>query len=263
MAVEKPYTIRATVVWSYIYNVIFIIPPYLIGLFAIAIVPGLADPEMAIFEVGTKLLSPILIGFVMAAIMAAIVSTADSLLLQAGSIASRDIYQRFINPKATEKEMILYSRVLILIIAIIAAIVAIFRPPGVFKLVVFVTGMMMGCYLPVNVLGVYWKRANVPGALSSMIVGTVVAIIWEKFGLAGITGIHTCLAAVGLSMLTLIIVSLCTKPPSKKIQLAVEIAGSHEPLSQAIEKLSGEEIVPAAKCISEWAESRVKRAFAL
>jgi len=64
---------------------------------AIVILPELTDPEMAIFEVAGQLLPTAVTGLVMAAIMAAIMSTADSLLLQTGSIASRDLYQRFIN----------------------------------------------------------------------------------------------------------------------------------------------------------------------
>ena len=82
MAMRRPSTARLAGAYSTSWNLLFVSAPYLVGILAILILPNLDDPEMAIFEVARKLLPAAVTGIVMAAIMAAIMSTADSLLLQ-------------------------------------------------------------------------------------------------------------------------------------------------------------------------------------
>jgi sodium/proline symporter len=107
MAMEQPRTARLAGAYATAWNLLFVSSPYLVGVLAILILPNLEDPELAIFQVAHTLLPAAVTGIVMAAIMAAIMSTADSLLLQTGSIASRDLYERFINPKASDREMVM------------------------------------------------------------------------------------------------------------------------------------------------------------
>ena len=114
MAMKRPATARLAGAYATAWNLLFVSAPYLVGILAILILPNLDDPELAIFEVAQTLLPPAVTGLVMAAIMAAIMSTADSLLLQTGSIASRDLYERFINPRASEQQMLWVSRACVL-----------------------------------------------------------------------------------------------------------------------------------------------------
>src|SRR5690606_30822505 len=90
MAMKRPSVARKAGVYALVFNLLFVPGPYLIGLFALLLVPTLADPEAAVFSVATAVLPSFAVGIVMAAIMAAIMSTADALLLQAGTIASQD-----------------------------------------------------------------------------------------------------------------------------------------------------------------------------
>ena len=94
MAMRRPATARLAGAYATGWNLLFVPAPYLLGILAIVIVPELTDPEMAIFQVAQKLLPAVATGVIMAAIMAVIMSTADSLLLQTGSIAARDLYER-------------------------------------------------------------------------------------------------------------------------------------------------------------------------
>ena len=110
MAMRRPATARLAGAYATGWNLLFVPAPYLLGILAIVVVPELTDPEMAIFQVAQKLLPAAATGVIMAAIM----STADSLLLQTGSIAARDLYQRFMNPHASERQMVWASRLLVL-----------------------------------------------------------------------------------------------------------------------------------------------------
>lgn len=253
MAMTKPTTARMAGAYSTLWNLLFVTSPYIVGILAIVAIPTLADPEMAIFEMAYLLLPAILVGFVMAAIMAAIMSTADSLLLQSGSIASRDIYQRFINPKATDKQMVWASRVLVLAIGIIGIIVALVQPPGVFALVVFASGVLGDAFLPAYVCAAYWKKANWPGALASFIGGAITNVVWTTQNLDMPTGLHPFFAGLIVSSILIIIVSLATQkshPNPPEVLRAVDEAIKVGPIPRSIEKRSAESLHPEARGVS-------------
>jgi sodium/proline symporter len=227
MAMDSPNSARAAGVYSTIWNLLFVCTPYLVGIFAIVILPDLADPEQAIFEVAGLLLPPAVTGLVMAAIMAAIMSTADSILLQAGTIASRDIFQRFLRPDATDKQMVAVSRLLVLAIAVLGFLVALLRPPGVFSIVIFTTSVLGSAFLPSYLCAVFWRRANSPGALASMLGGASTALLWELTGVNEATAIHPMFAGVTVSAVLIVVVSLLTQrraPVPEHVLAAMEEA---------------------------------------
>ena len=228
MAMRRPATARLAGAYATGWNLLFVPAPYLLGILAIVIVPELTDPEMAIFQVAQKLLPAAVTGVVMAAIMAAIMSTADSLLLQTGSIAARDLYERFINPGANESQMIRVSRLLVLAIGVVGYFVALVQPPTVFEIVVFVTSVLGSAFLPAYVCAVWWRRANTPGAFASMVAGAGVAFLWQLAGLDAETGLHAMLAGLLSSTASMIVVSLATQrlapTPSRVIGLMNEAA---------------------------------------
>ena len=211
MAMTRPATARRAGMWATIWNLFFVPAPYLVGIFAVLILPELDDPEMAIFEVAGQLLPAAVTGLVMAAIMAAIMSTADSLLLQTGSIASRDLYERFINPDATERQMVWVSRGLVTAIAVIGYAVALYEPPTVFSIVIFATSVLGSAFLPAYVCAVWWPKANTPGALASMVVGAAVSFTWEFAGLVPVTQMHPMFVGVLSSSVTMYLVSIATQ----------------------------------------------------
>src|SRR5699024_218978 len=112
---------------------------YIVGMMGLLVVPGRDNPELAIFEVADTVLPAFAAGIVMAGIMAALMSTADALLLQAGAIASQDWWARFSHRIMSERTSVSVSRATILVLAVIAVALAIVEPPGVFDIVVFAT----------------------------------------------------------------------------------------------------------------------------
>lgn len=235
MAMSQPATARKAGVWATVWNLFFVPAPYLVGILAILIIPELDDPEMAIFQVADKLLPAAVTGLIMAAIMAAIMSTADSLLLQTGSIASRDIYERFINPDATEKQMVFVSRALVLAIAVVGYVVALIEPPSVFSIVIFATSVLGSAFLPAYVCAVWWPKANTPGALASIIVGATVAFVWQYAGLVETMQLHPMLAGVVSSSVTMFVVSMLTQkssPVPEYVREAMAVSASIGPIPQ-------------------------------
>lgn len=252
MAMSRPATARKAGMWATAWNLFFVPTPYIVGILAILILPDLSDPEMAIFQAASTLLPAAVTGLVMAAIMAAIMSTADSLLLQTGSIASRDLYERFINPDASEKQMVMVSRGLVLLISIIGYGVALYEPPTVFGIVIFTTSVLGSAFLPAYFCAVWWRKANTPGALASMIAGALTAFGWEVTDMVATTQIAPMVAGVVSSSTTMVVVSLLTQniaPVPAHIQHYVDEAATVGPIPAALLAASDTALGPEAAAI--------------
>ncbi|MEQ8206624.1 MAG: hypothetical protein RIA65_10645, partial [Woeseia sp.] len=237
MAMKRPSVARKAGIYSLLFNVFFIPGPYLIGLFALLLVPTLANPEMAVFAVAEAVLPPFAVGIVMAAIMAAIMSTADALLLQSGTIASQDIYARFINKNMSEQQMVWVSRVIVLSLAVIGYAIAVVEPPAVASIVIFSTTVLGSAFVPAYVCAVWWKKANAAGAIASMLAGTVSSVGWELSGMPAETGLDPMVIGLVLSTAAIIVVSLLTQnshPVPERIRLAIEETAKLSPVPASL-----------------------------
>ena len=236
MAMARPETTRLAGAYATGWNLLFVPTPYLAGILAIAVLPQLADPELAIFSLARALLPAAVTGLLMAAIMAAIMSTADSLLLQTGSIASRDLYQRFIRRDASNREMVVVSRLLVLAIGAVGYAVAVIEPPTVFAIVIFATSVLGSAFAPAFICAVWWKRANTPGAIASMLAGAATCFAWEFADLAAATTLHAMFAGICASSAALVVVSLATRkiaPVPDHVREAVLEAAATGPVPSA------------------------------
>jgi sodium/proline symporter len=93
---------------------------------------------------------------------------------------------------------------------VIGYVVALVEPPTVFGIVIFATSVLGSAFLPAYFCAVWWKKANTPGALASMVVGASVAFFWEYLGLVETTQLAPMLTGVVSSTVTMIVVSLAT-----------------------------------------------------
>jgi len=167
---------------------------------------------------------PLIIGLLLVStMMAIIVSTADSFLLIPATNLTRDVYQRYINTKASEQQIIFISRVLVLTLGVIAYLLV-----SQFKTVLnaaFTAYNIYGASLTPALLAAFlWKRATKEGAVASIVTGATVTIVWTYFlpSWDGFSQMHPFLQeltypAAGLSVLVLITVSLITPAPSKEV----------------------------------------------
>lgn len=198
----------------------------LIGIIGLAMFEHLPDPEKVMPLLATSLLPEWVAGVVIAAITAAIMSTADSQLLVATSSVVEDVYHKLINPGADQKKLVFLSRIFVLLLSFVAFLFAI---PGensaIYFLVAFAWGGLAASFGPLIILSLWWKRTTRLGAIAGMISGMVTVILWDICGIAAYMkalSVHDELVVPGMlpaffiSLCCIIIVSLCTIPPNSK-----------------------------------------------
>lgn len=161
----------------------------------------------------------LLAGVILAGILAATMSTADSQLLAASSSVSHNLLQSFFGVKMSEKKAMFVARCSVIIISIIAAFIARDPNSSVFGIVSFAWAGFGAAFGPVVITALFWRRSNKQGALAGMIVGGAMVFIWKYLvrPMGGALNIYELLPAFLLSMVTIIVVSLLTKAPDKEI----------------------------------------------
>jgi cation/acetate symporter len=169
----------------------------------------------------------VITGLVMAGGLAAALSTADGLLLTIANAFSHDLYYSVINPKASLIKRLTITKVLLIVTALISAYVATFRLAIIVELVAWAFSLAASAFFPALVMGIWWKRANKPGALAGMVAGlgmTLFYMIGSRF--YGVSWFGTATIASGvfgipLGFVTIWVVSLMTAPPSAETQQLV------------------------------------------
>lgn len=166
------------------------------------------------------ILAAFIAGLILAGILAATMSTADSQLLAASSSVSQNIFQDFFKIKMDEKKSMLISRLTVVLISIIGIIIAYNPDSSVFEIVSFAWAGFGATFAPVVLCALFWRRSNKTGVLAGMFVGAVTIFVWKYAirPMGGFWDIYELLPAFALAMLTIICVSLMTSSPSKAIQ---------------------------------------------
>ena len=161
----------------------------------------------------------VIAGLILAGILAATMSTADSQMLAAASSVSENIIDEFLGIKMDDKKKLLVARVAIIIIAILGVLFALDPDSSVFRIVSFAWAGFGGAFGAVMLLALFWKRTTMQGALAGMVSGGAMVFIW-KFAikpLGGVFSIYELLPAFIVSLIFAIVVSLITKEPDKSI----------------------------------------------
>ena len=175
--------------------------------------------ESVFILLSTNLLPALLAGFVMAGILAATISSSDSYLLIAASAFAKNIFQGLFKKNATDKQIMWVSRIILLVIAIIAIVIALDENSVIFTLVSFAWAGFGATFGPLMLFSLFWKRTNCPGAIAGMVGGGGMVFFWKLVlrPMGGIFGIYELLPAFLFSCLCIVVVSLLTKKPSDEI----------------------------------------------
>jgi len=193
---------------------------------------AMAQAEPALLVYIFDHFSPLLIGLAGVGLAAAAMSSTDTFATSGGSCLSRDIYQRYIKPDATMKEMLVINRVSVLII-VVGATIGSFYIDGIIDAIHIATFIASAAYFFPLMGGLYWKRATKEGALAGLVVGFVAQVSLTVIDLVNtpafspsyldsihpVLSNHGVIAGMALSGIAFFVVSLATKP-SETVNLA-------------------------------------------
>lgn len=188
MAAERVSTIPAARKIAMSWMIVSLLGAVFIGLAGIAYFSNdanalttLADnPERIFILVNKTLFNPWLAGFLLAAILAAVMSTIDSQLLVSSSSLTEDFYKSLFRPNASEKELVWVSRLGVILIAVIAVYIAQDPKSRVLELVSYAWAGFGAAFGPIVIISLFWQKMTAKGALAGMIVGAVTVIVWKQ-----------------------------------------------------------------------------------
>ncbi len=166
---------------------------------------------------------PFIAGLFLCGILAAIMSTADSQLLVSASSMAEDIYKGLINKNADTKKVLRVSRITVVVIALLAYIIALNPNNTIMGLVSNAWAGLGAAFGPLVLLSLFWKRCNFPGAVAGIVSGALTVIVWDYIPLVAgqtigkATGLYSLVVGFAVSLLAIVVVSLCTKAPSAEM----------------------------------------------
>ncbi|ALX50176.1 sodium/pantothenate symporter [Lentibacillus amyloliquefaciens] len=189
---------------------------HLIGVFARPVLPGIEVADQVIPLIALDVLPSWLAGIVLAAPLAAMMSTVDSLLLLVSSSVVKDVYINYFKPEASFKHVKKVSMGVTAVIGIVAFLLSINPPELLIFLNLFAFGGLEAAFIWPIVLGLYWKTANKSGAIASMITGIVsyIGIHFYNEAYGDLFGVHTVTVPVFLSLLAFVVFSLIFREPA-------------------------------------------------
>lgn len=236
MGIDRVRNIRYAAVVAQLFMFVAYIGAGLVGLYALVAFGqgGVTDPDNVMPLLALKLLPDVLAGIVLAAALAAIMSSADSQLLVATSAVVEDVYHGFLNREASEAQLVRYSRYVTLGLGIASVSFAyLARGTPIYTLVLDYAWGGLGAALgPTIIASLWWKRLTAAGSVASMVVGSITMILWTQLSailgmvgmmpaaetspfLNGLVTVYGLFPAFVLSTVVLITVSLLTDPPER------------------------------------------------
>lgn len=226
MAIRKEKELKTSRRIAMIWVVISLAVAVFIGIIGRQLFPTEASlltksgAENIFIHLSRSFLPPILAGFVMAGILAATISSSDSYLLISASAFAKNIFQGVMKKNATDKQVMLVTRITLLVIALIAIVFALDENSIIFDIVSFAWAGFGATFGPLMIFSLFWKRINRAGAIAGMVSGAVSVFVWKLVlnPLGGIFGIYELLPAFIISSICIVVVSLLTAPPSKEIE---------------------------------------------
>ena len=178
---------------------------------------GKGTQEAVFSETMIRMFPAFIAGIFLCGILAAAMSTADSQLLSASSAIGQDIYKGLIKKDASDKTVLLISRICVFIIAIVGLLLALNPNSSIFGLVSYAWAGFGGTFGPLIILALYWKKTTAPGAVAGLLTGGITVVAWHNLH-GGIFDVYEILPAFIICLVVTIIVSLATKPDEEVLK---------------------------------------------
>ncbi|MFM7131488.1 MAG: sodium:solute symporter family transporter, partial [bacterium] len=236
MAFRDTRTLRWSIIYLTLYNLLIYVPLIMIFVCARQILPNLAKSDEVMPRLVITLANPYIAGLIIAAPFGAVMSTVSGWLLIISSGIVRDLYQRFINPHASEKEIEKASYLGTVLVGVVVCLIALNPPEYLQLIVVFSSSGMAASFLAPAAYGAFWRRANGIGMIAAMLTGAGVTLGLYAYGMilaktgfdpgigAGgalspyyLLGLDPCVWGISSSFLAGAVVSLMTQTPSAEL----------------------------------------------
>jgi len=238
MAIEKPSMVKKSatvaIIWVVLSLAATIVIAYLGRMFVYSSGVDLSEvllregkQSLIFVELARDVFPAFIAGLLLAAIIAASMSTADSQLLVAASSFSSDLYKPIIRKNASNKEMLWVSRIIVLIIAIVAYFIASSEgeaAQAIMNLVSNAWGIFGAAFGPVVLLSLFWKRFTYKGAVAGIIAGAVVDMLWLWLPVSGgmtlsaITGVYEIIPGFIIGAVAAVVTTLLDEKPSAEVE---------------------------------------------
>ena len=244
MAIKKPSMVKKSATVAIIWVVLSLAATIVIAYFGRMFVYAdgtdlsaklLAEGKQSLIfvELARDVFTGFIAGLLLAAIIAASMSTADSQLLVAASSFSSDLYKPIVRKNASNKEMLWVSRIVVLVIAVVAYFIASSKgkaAQAIMDLVENAWGIFGAAFGPAVLLSLFWKRFTYKGAVAGIVAGAVVDMAWLWLPISGgltltaITGVYEIIPGFIIGAIAAVIVTLIDKKPSDEVVAIYERA---------------------------------------
>jgi sodium/proline symporter len=186
--------------------------------------------EKIFITLSTNLLPTVFAGLAMAGILAATISSSDSYLLIASSAVSKNIFQGLFKRNATDKQVMIASKIILIVISLIGIMIAMNDNSVIFTVVSFAWAGFGATFGPLMLFSLFWKRTTREGAIAGMLGGGIMVFLWKLVikPMGGVLGIYELLPAFLFSCVIIVVVSLLTQEPEEEIQKEFVLAKNYK-----------------------------------
>ncbi len=180
----------------------------------------LDNPETVFITLGQIIFHPLIAGFILAAVLAAIMSTISSQIIVTSSALVEDLYKTLLRKNATDREYVFLGRLAVLLVAIVAFILALNPDSTILELVAYAWAGFGGSFGPVILLSLFWRKMTNWGALAGMVSGAVTVILWANLTESGFISfsLYEIVPGFLVNLLFSVIVSLITYKRNETIE---------------------------------------------
>ncbi|MFO7649558.1 sodium/proline symporter PutP [Halomonas campaniensis] len=210
---DIPAARRIAVSWT----AIALVSSIAVGLLGVGFVQrDLADGETVFMVMVNLIFHPVIAGILLAAILAAIMSTADSQLLVSSSALTDDFYKAIFRKDASQTELVWVGRFAVIGIAVLAYLLALNPDATVLDLVAYAWAGFGAAFGPALIMSLYWRRMNKWGALAGIVVGGVTVVVWAELS-GGLFDLYEIVPGVIFAYIAIVVASLATEEPTDAI----------------------------------------------
>ena len=224
MAIKDTKSVKKSAIIAIVWVLISLTAAVLIGILgrvyldSQGIVLGTADQELIFIRVVKMLFPSFLAGIFLSAVLASIMSTADSQLLVTASAVVNDFYSVIVKKEVSAKKQMWISRIAVIVISVIACILALNPNDSIMGIVSNAWAGFGAAFGPAIILSLYWKRLTLRGTVAGIIGGAATVLVWDNILGLSSTVVYSIVPGFIVSILLTVIVSLIDKEPSKEVQ---------------------------------------------